>query len=191
MRGIAKKASGVVRNIDRNSNFTQEVMRRSGQTLTLCWHCQSCAGGCPFAEAMDFNPNSIIRMVQLGLRKEALECSSIWFCVGCNTCSINCPNAIDIPAVTTILRIMAIEAGARVGEPDILNFHRSFLSSIRRYGRMHELEVMLNCKWQMRNWFDDIGIGLTLLRKGRLKLFPHRCNELQTIRNTYQRCAQG
>ena len=53
---------------------------------------------------MDKKPHEIIRMVQLGMKKEALSASGPWICVGCNTCSMECPNAIDIPGVMDALR---------------------------------------------------------------------------------------
>jgi heterodisulfide reductase subunit C len=59
-----------------------------------------------------------------GLKKEALESSGIWICVGCNTGSIQCPNAMDIPAVNDALRELAIEEGVTPAEPNILAFHR-------------------------------------------------------------------
>ena len=64
----------------RDTGFTAEVKRRSGVNVDLCWHCQSCAGGCPFVSAMDYPPNRVIRLIQLGLKKEALESSGIWIC---------------------------------------------------------------------------------------------------------------
>ncbi len=54
---------------NRDSSFVKEVKRRSGVNINLCWHCQSCAGGCPFVSAMDYPPNRVIRLVQLGLKK--------------------------------------------------------------------------------------------------------------------------
>jgi heterodisulfide reductase subunit C len=108
-------------------NFASEVKRRSGVELNMCWHCKTCTNGCPFSRAMDYAPNAVIRLVQLGLKKEALENSTIWLCVGCNTCSIQCPNVIDIPAINDTLREMAIEEGITVAEPDILKFHREVL----------------------------------------------------------------
>ena len=68
-----------------DNKFTSDVIQRSDVNLGLCWHCNCCAGGCPFAEAMDYHPNSVIRLVQLGFKKKALESSAIWICVGCNT----------------------------------------------------------------------------------------------------------
>jgi heterodisulfide reductase subunit C len=136
--------------------FTSEVKTRSGVDVNLCWHCKTCVNGCPFSEAMDYAPNAVLRLVQLGLKKEALSNSTIWICVGCNTCSIQCPNAIDVAAVNDVLREMAIEQGIGVAEPDVLKFHREVLNSIRRHGRTHKLEIMLRYKAYRHDWFDDI-----------------------------------
>ncbi len=183
--------SDIIRDSDRDTAFVEEVNQRSGQCISLCWHCKTCSGGCPFSESMDFHPNAVIRLAQLGLRREALQCSSIWLCVGCNTCNIQCPNGIDIPAVNTALREIAIESDIDVGEPNVLMFHRSFLKTVKKYGKMHEFELMLRCKWQMRNWFADMGIGLKLLTKGRLDLRPHKCGGTRMIRNLIEEKSAG
>jgi heterodisulfide reductase subunit C len=170
---------------NRDNGFISEVMRRSGVNMNLCWHCQSCAGGCPFVNAMDYPPNRVIRLVQLGLKKEALQCSGIWICVGCNTCSIQCPNAIDIPAVNDALREMAIEEGVTVAEPDILNFHQEVLNSIERYGRTHKFEIMLRYKLRRRDWFSDMAVGLKMFAKRKLELLPSRSRDMQTIKGLF------
>ncbi|UCD78700.1 MAG: 4Fe-4S dicluster domain-containing protein [Desulfobacterales bacterium] len=169
----------------RDSNFTSNVMQRSGVNINLCWHCQSCAGGCPFVNAMDYPPNRVIRLIQLGLRKEALESSGIWVCVGCNTCSIQCPNAIDIPAVNDALREMAIEEGVVVAEPDILNFHREVLHSVKRYGRTHKFEIMLRYKLRRHDWFSDAAVGLKMFIKRKLELLPSRSRDMKTIKRLF------
>ena len=169
----------------RDTNFAAKVAQRSGVNINLCWHCQSCAGGCPFVSAMDYPPNRVIRLIQLGLRQEALESSGIWICVGCNTCSIQCPNAIDIPAINDALREMAIEAGVSVGEPDILNFHREVLHSIERYGRTHKFEIMLRYKLRRRDWFSDASVGLKMFAKRKLELLPSRSRDVETIKSLF------
>jgi heterodisulfide reductase subunit C len=169
----------------RDNNFASQVAQRSGVNINLCWHCQSCAGGCPFVSAMDYPPNRVIRLIQLGLRKEALESSGIWVCVGCNTCSIQCPNAIDIPAVNDALREMAIEEGVLVAEPDILNFHREVLRSIERYGRTHKFEIMLRYKLRRHDWFSDASVGLKMFAKRKLELLPSRSRDMETIKGLF------
>jgi heterodisulfide reductase subunit C len=169
------------------TRFADEVKERSGVNFNLCWHCQSCAAGCPFVHAMDYPPNRVIRLIQLGLKKQALESSGIWICVGCNTCSIQCPNAIDIPAVNDTLRQMAIEESSVIAEPNILHFHQSVLQSIERYGRTHKLEVMLRYKLKKQDWFTDIAVGLKMFIKRKLDLRPSKSTDIKDIRRLFAR----
>ena len=170
----------------RDSEFAERVKQRSGVNFDLCWHCHCCAGGCPFVTAMDYPPNRVIRLVQLGLKKEALESSGIWICVGCNTCSIQCPNAIDIPAVNDALRELAIEEGVPIAEPDILTFHREVLNSIERYGRTHKFEIMLRYKLRRRDWFSDMAVGLKMFVKRKLELLPSRSRDMKKIKGLFE-----
>ncbi len=183
MQGLSKD---LINTNETNLNIVSEIQRRSGVNVNLCWHCRSCAGGCPFIHAMDYSPHAVIRLVQLGLKREALENSAIWICVGCNTCSIQCPNGIDIPAVSDTLCEIAIEEKVAVAEPDILNFHREVLNSIRRYGRVHKLEIMLRYKAKKHNWFDDIGIGLRMLLKRKLHLMPSRSSDIFSVKKLFE-----
>jgi heterodisulfide reductase subunit C len=170
----------------RDPTFVEAVKRRSGEDINLCWHCQSCAGGCPFVTAMDYPPNRVIRLVQLGLKKEALESSGIWICVGCNTCSVQCPNAIDIPAVNDALRQMAMAEDVKIAEPNILHFHQEVLNSIERYGRTHKFEIMLRYKLRQRDWFTDSTVGLKMFAKRKLELLPSRSKDMKTIKGLFE-----
>jgi heterodisulfide reductase subunit C len=170
----------------RDPTFGEAVKRRSGEDINLCWHCQACAGGCPFVTAMDYPPNRVIRLVQLGLKKEALESSGIWICVGCNTCSVQCPNAIDIPAVNDTLRQMAMAEGVKIAEPNILHFHQEVLNSIKRYGRTHKFEIMLRYKLRQRDWFTDSAVGLKMFTKRKLELLPSRIKDMKTIKGLFE-----
>lgn len=157
-----------------NDEFCRDVVHRSGTDLRLCFHCQSCAGGCPVSQAMTYRPNGVIRLVQLGFRLEALECPDIWLCMGCNTCSTACHMAIDIASVMSALREIAIEEGVRIAEPGILNFHQEVLNSIHRYGRTHKLEIMMRYKLRQLDLFSDIDLGLKMLAKRKLDLQPSK-----------------
>ncbi len=173
-REVQRPAAGLVHLSERDRSFSKQVNSRSGENVGFCLHCRTCAGGCPYVEAMDYSPNAVLRLIQLGLRKEALECSTIWICVSCNTCSIQCPMAIDIPAIIDTLRHMALEKGANIAEPDIVGFHEEVLHSIERYGRTHKLEIMLRYKVRLRQWFQDMDIGVKMLTKRKLDLRPSR-----------------
>jgi len=163
---MMKKESPTSSPVDLNScdrSFRREVNERSGENVNLCLHCRTCAGGCPYGKAMDYPPHAVFRLVELGLRREALESSTIWICVSCNTCSIQCPAAIDIPGIMDVLRHMALEEGVKIAQPEIVRFHEEVLGSIERYGRTHKLEIMLRYKLMMRQWFQDMDIGLKML----------------------------
>lgn len=162
-------------------SFHHEVNERSGENVGLCWHCRTCAGGCPYVKAMDYHPHAVFRLVQLGLRKEALESSTIWICVSCNTCSIQCPAAIDIPAIMDALRHMAVEEGVKIAQPEIVKFHREVLGSIERYGRTHKLEIMMRYKVRMRQWFQDMDLGLKMLARRKLDLMPSKIDRLEEV----------
>jgi heterodisulfide reductase subunit C len=139
---------------------------------------------------MTYRPNGVIRLVQLGLKTEALECSDIWLCMGCNTCSTACPMAIDIAAVMSALREMAMEEGVRIAEPGILNFHQEVLDSIQRYGRTHKLEIMIRYKLRQRDLFSDMDMGLRMLAKRKLDLRPSKIIHRKQIRKLFSAEAQ-
>jgi len=165
--------------------FRREVNELSGQNVGLCWHCRTCAGGCPYVKAMDFHPHAVFRLVQLGLRQEALESSIIWICVSCNTCSIQCPAAIDIPAIMDALRHMALEEGVTVAQPEIVKFHEEVLGSIERYGRTHKLEIMMRYKVRMRQWFQDMDLGFKMLARRKLDLTPSKIDRPEEVRRLF------
>jgi|UniRef100_A0A7C3V441 heterodisulfide reductase subunit C len=154
--------------------FIEVVKEKSGVELNLCYQCQACANGCPFIKAMDYRPNQVLRLIQFGLREEVLRCKTIWVCVGCHTCSSQCPMDIDIAAVMDTLRFMAVEEGVPVGKPNIIDFHEEVLRSLEKYGRAHKLGIMLGYKRQTGGWLQDLDVGLKLLAKRKLELFPTR-----------------
>jgi heterodisulfide reductase subunit C2 len=166
-------------------DFCLTVTERCGEEFQRCLQCMSCAGGCPFVDAMVYRPNGIIRLVQYGFKQEVLESPDIWLCVGCHTCSIACPMAIDMAVIMDTLREMAIETGAKINEPAILNFHREVLGSIQRYGRTHKLEIMLRYKLRQREFFSDMDVGLKMLAKRKLDLLPSRISDPGIVRRLF------
>ena len=166
--------------------FGSEIARSSGINLGYCWQCKTCAGGCPFAEFMDYHPNQLIRLVQLGMKDVALASSTIWICVGCNTCSAQCPQSIDMSNVMDALRQMAIKEGKAIAEPDILKFHKEVMNSIYRYGRIHKLELMMRYNLSRRNLFGDFKVGLRMLKKRKLALLPSKVRRLPDIRKLFK-----
>lgn len=175
----------------RDKSFCSHIIRKSGDNFRRCMHCLTCAGGCPVSEAMMYRPNGIIRLVQYGFKTEALESRDIWLCMGCNTCSIACPQAIDIPAIMDALRETALEENVRIAEPAILNFHQAVLQSIHNYGRTHKLEIMLRHKLKQRDLFSDINVGLKMMAKRKLDLRPSKIANPETVRELFRDLGKG
>jgi heterodisulfide reductase subunit C len=135
---------------------------------------------------MDYMPYQVIRMVQLGLKEDALKSSTIWICVGCHTCTVQCPMAIDMAALMDALRQEAIEEKMAISEPDILNFHNEVLHSVEHYGRAHKLEIMLRYKIRKRDWFQDMDVGIKMLAKRKLDLRPSKVDQIQEVKRLFK-----
>ena len=176
-------AAVIISEMDRH--FSSEVNRRSHTDLKRCYQCRTCGNGCPFVEAMDYPPYGVIRLVQFGMRQQALECATIWVCVSCHTCSSQCPNAIDIAAIMDTLRSLALEERATIATPDILAFHLEVLRSIERYGRTHKLGIMLRHKLATGHWLKDMDLGLKMLSKRKLDLMPSKVKAVEEINRLF------
>jgi heterodisulfide reductase subunit C len=168
-----------------NGHFAGMVEEMSRSNLNRCWHCLCCSGGCPFVQDMDVHPNQVIRMVQLGMKHQVLSCSTIWLCVGCNTCSMECPNAVDMAAVMDALRRIAIQKKAAIAEPAVLSFHQKVIDSISRYGRTHKLEIMMRFKLSEKDFFSDMDLGLKMLSKRKLDLMPSKVKDRQQVQDLF------
>lgn len=161
--------------------FAELVQQKSGKELRQCYHCLKCSAGCPINFAMDWAPNQAIRMVQLGLRERVLSSSTIWLCASCETCSTRCPNEVDLPTIMDTLKEMAIQNGIRSQQAAIQTFHRVFLNCLREYGRMHEVSLLALYKLLILNPFEDMGLGIKMLRKGKLTLLPSRIENVHQV----------
>ena len=167
----------MIKAVNPRQSLAAEVAERSGAGINRCYQCGSCANGCPFVQAMDYTPNQVLRLVQYGLRQEALTCKTIWVCVGCHTCSSQCPMGIDIAAAMDTLRLMAVAEGVVIGKPNIIDFHEEVLRSLEKYGRAHKLGIMLGYKRQTGRWLKDLDLGLKMLAKRKLDLIPSRVRD--------------
>ena len=95
-------------------SFIGRVNDLSGQTTQLCYHCHKCTAGCPAATAMEYGPDRVLRLRQLGQWERLLTSRDAWLCLGCEMCGAHCPNEIDINEVMIALKEIATEAGYRV-----------------------------------------------------------------------------
>jgi len=94
--------------------------------------------------------------------------------------------AIDMPVVMDALRQTAIMEGAAVAEPDILNFHKDVLHTIKRYGRTHKLEIMMRYKARKFDLFSDLVVGTKMFTKRKMHFRPSKVKAIGEVRKTFK-----
>lgn len=159
-----------------NSTLTEplskSVLDDIGENIFRCYQCVKCTSGCPLADQFDITPNQVMRSLQLN-DPSILESKAIWLCASCQTCASRCPQNINVTGVMDTLRIEAVKRGIDPAIPDVQKFHWLFMQFIQRLGRVPELLFVLVFKLMRGKPFSDAGIGLRMLKKGKLKPWPH------------------
>jgi heterodisulfide reductase subunit C2 len=154
-----------------DEKLLKRVIKESGVNINLCYQCKTCSLSCPFAAMMDILPHRIIRKIQTGEDDRVLGSNAIWRCASCETCVTRCPNGIDIPRLMDYLRQQATRKKAVYGG-NIGIFHRAFINGAVRWGRQYELGMLLDFKLKSKDYFSDLRLGMNMLRKHKLPLFP-------------------
>jgi heterodisulfide reductase subunit C len=73
-----------------------------------CFTCSECSNVCPiFFERNAFDPQLIMRMVNLGLIDELLQSPSLWLCLECERCSEACGQLVKPHQIIKGLKEMA------------------------------------------------------------------------------------
>ncbi|TEB09892.1 4Fe-4S dicluster domain-containing protein [Pelotomaculum propionicicum] len=162
--------------IAKNAQFIEEIGIESGQPVQKCYQCGKCTAGCPVAFAMDYTPNQVIRMVQLGMKEELLKSETIWICASCSTCSTRCPCEVEIAHVMETLRIMAGRSGtAPAGKAKYVEvMYDALLGTVEKYGRTYEVGLVLNNNLKSGKLFNGADMGLPMFQKGKLQLMPSK-----------------
>lgn len=165
-----------------NFEFSEEIRRQRHIAVTDCYQCAKCSAGCPLTFAMDYLPHEIIRLSGLGQEDLVLKSNTIWVCSACETCTTRCPNDIDIAGVMDYLKERAVKAGRAVPQKNVLAFHKAFLDNIRLSGGRLNEPLLLGLymlrsgegfkKLKTGGLIDDLKLGLTMFKKGRLSVKP-------------------
>lgn len=169
-----------------DSSFIARVNELSEQTVQLCYHCHKCTAGCPVAPEMEFGPDRILRLVQLGEKERVLASGDIWVCASCETCGTRCPNEINIAEVMDALRAVSLAQGFRVPDTTAPAFHSLFLSTVRLLGRMHEASLLARYMVKNTALVADMSSGAQMFLKGKLPLLPHRTKKMDEVKRIFR-----
>jgi heterodisulfide reductase subunit C2 len=145
-------------------------LARIQDMVRSCMQCGTCSASCPNAQAMDFTPRRMWRLLLSGFCDEVLASKTFWLCSACYTCTLRCPRGL--PLTDAIGALKRLAGRPRPGADDKNGaFYRVFLDNVHKYGRVQEMDLMLHYFLAMRNPLlplDYTPLGLKLLRKGKL-----------------------
>jgi heterodisulfide reductase subunit C len=172
--------------------FVEEVSEVSHQNVRRCYYCLRCSAGCPAAPFMEHTPAQLLRLTQLGQKDTILHSSAIWLCIGCETCGTRCPNEIHAGAVIDALRQIALAEGVPAAERSVFKLHEAFLDSIRWWGRLHELSMLVQHKLTSGdNLLNNLDMGLEMFLKGKIHPLPKRIKGLEEVKRLFEMGDEG
>jgi heterodisulfide reductase subunit C len=125
----------------------------------------------------------LIALFRAGLIEEILRSRTIWVCASCYMCTTRCPQNIKITDLLYALKRIAMDTGFYPRVPVYL-LSRNFVRIVNRFGRNHELLLLL--LYHLRRnpiaLFQMLPLGLAFIRKGRVSLWPSKIKGVGTIR---------
>jgi heterodisulfide reductase subunit C len=150
-------------------NTIQEI---SGIDINSCLQCKKCTNGCPVTGLVKVPPSEIIRRLQLNAGDNIFDSDLIWMCASCETCFARCPMKINMAAVMDALRQMAVKKNALKQKGNVTLFNKSFLKTVKMFGRTYDLGMIAAYKLGTSTYFQDTDKFPMMLKKGKIALFP-------------------
>lgn len=135
-----------------------------------CIQCGTCTASCPNEFAMDKNPRQLWRMVLMDEWDEIFKSKTFSLCSYCYYCTLRCPRGLPLTEVMATLKQAAAEEGLAKFRGDRA-FYKNFLDSVRRHGRVNEMEFMSLYFLSRMNPalpFKFLPLGLKLMAKGKV-----------------------
>ena len=150
-----------------------------------CIQCGTCTGSCPNAFAMDHTPRQLWRLVLLGQKDEIFHSKTFSLCSDCYICTLRCPRGLPLTEAMDALKQIAAAENLAEYKHSML-FYKNFIRSVRRHGRVREMEFMTNYLTALNSplapfRFASLGIKLIRKRKISFKLPSKGRRPLETI----------
>ncbi|MFB3826712.1 MAG: (Fe-S)-binding protein [Bryobacteraceae bacterium] len=101
-----------------------------GKEILTCLQCGTCAGTCPYGDAMAFPARRIIAMLRAGLLEQVYQSDSLLLCVACYACMAKCPRGIRLTEVL----LPAVKEEVFLRLPETPAELRKALENTLRYG---------------------------------------------------------
>jgi heterodisulfide reductase subunit C len=90
-----------------NYKFRNEVLKHNA-SLSYCYQCSTCSGGCPVAllTSGNYNPRKIIEEAILGLQDKLVQSQdpNPWLCSTCQKCVELCPQKVELTEIFVLIK---------------------------------------------------------------------------------------
>jgi len=142
------------------------------EMVQACIQCGTCTGSCPNAFAMDRTPRQMWRLVLMGRKSAIFSSQTFSLCSACYACTLRCPRGLPLTeAIGRLKQVAARERLVLYKKSD--RFYESFISSVRRHGRVREMEFMTLYFMAMKNPFLPLkfsSLGMRLMARGKVSV---------------------
>jgi heterodisulfide reductase subunit B len=165
-----------------SSHLAQRIQDELNQNVYLCYQCVKCTSGCPVGKYFDWQPNQIMRALQLGQEDIALHAETPWLCAACQTCTTHCPQGLDINAIMEFLTREALARGIRPPVVEVDYFNKAFMREVRLWGRAFELGLLLELKLRNRDLFSDLDLGMKMIQKNKIRFVPSPAHPARSVK---------
>nr|MBN1229224.1 4Fe-4S dicluster domain-containing protein [Anaerolineae bacterium] len=152
--------------------LARRVQEELGQNVYLCYQCIKCTAGCPVAEYFDWQPNQIMRALQLGQEDIALKAKTPWLCASCQTCTTRCPQGLDIAGIMDFLTQESVARGYKPPVKEVNIFNQAFLREVSLWRRNYEAGLMAELKLRTMNIMADLDLALRMFQRNKIPIMP-------------------
>jgi heterodisulfide reductase subunit C len=73
----------------------------------------------------------------------------------------------------------------------VYKLHVAFLDSIRTWGRLHELTMLIQHKLTSRDLFSNLDMGLDMFLKGKIHPLPKRIKDIGEVKKLFEMGDEG
>jgi heterodisulfide reductase subunit C len=161
-----------------NLEISREVVSASDRLAPIrkmvqsCIQCGTCTASCPNEFAMDHTPRLLWRLVLMGQKDEIFNSKNFSLFSDCYNCTLRCPRGLLLTEAMDALKQLAAEENPTQYKYSVL-FYKNFIRSVRRHGRVREIEFMTNYFTALRDPltpFRFASLGMKLMAKGKVSL---------------------
>jgi len=127
--------------IDPGATVPADPLKSVQEMVRACIQCGTCTASCTSAPAMDLTPRQLWRNVLVGNKDKIFSSRTFTLCSACYYCTLRCPRGLPLTEAMSALKQIAANEDLKLYKKSN-RFYKSFMDSVKRHGRVHEMEFM-------------------------------------------------